>query len=495
MKDFNLTNYEPKNILKHFAEICKIPHISLHEKQLSDYLYNFFKQHGCEVIQDRVFNLIIKKPASKGYEDRPSILFQGHMDMVGSVAPGKNIDMLTTSVIPYIENGWIHAQDTSLGMDNGGGIAIMMELFSNNSIKHGPLEGIITVAEEESTYGVDEIKKGAYKSKYNINLDTDGKNEIIIASAGGKSFVAIKKCKLESISNQKVYSIKISHLDGGHSGSNIYKQHINAIKFIGEALLLLAQDYEIRIIEINGGSSQGAIPTQCEVIVAINCSNKTKISDFLNNFFESYKVNLDQDHSATIEVKTSKTKYKNAFSLKDSTDIIDLISLTINGEIIRDRQVENVMYLSNNLGIISTSNNEVKIKNMTRSFNDQLANLIVIKNKTICKKFGFTKFIEEPGDSWDSWVGDLKTNSIAKHYIKLFKKLHNIDLHVSKTPGGLEVVDIIKKNPIASANSISIGINNLDFHSYNERTELISIQQLFETLVELLRTFKGDENE
>ena len=489
MKDFEITKYEPKNIIKHFSEICKIPHISSHEKQLSDYLKDFFKKNGCQVKQNEIGNLIAIKPATKGYENYPSILLQAHIDMVPSVASNCEIDMTKEPVKPYIENGWMKAENTSLGADDGWGVAFIMEIVSNNDIKHGPIEILLTVQEETTVAGARSIVKDSLKSKYYINLD-NGNENLINGSAGARSFIACRKFKLVNTVkiNKTICKFRIFNLKGGHSALNIVNDHINAIKFVGDVLYSFSLELPINLIKIDGGSSKAAIPTLCEAIILINSSDFDKLNKIANEHLNAYKKVALNDKNAEIELTKIDDECLKMLSIKDTEDVLGLVATTFNGVALRDKKNCSSMFLSSNLGIIKTNNNEIMIRNMARSFNDSLLKKLENSNKLLCKKFKFNKIIQTEEDLSSSWDSDLKENDIAKFYSKLYKKNTRKNIKTSKTPGLLEIAYVLKKNPDMAANSICIGVKQVDYHSYSEKVELASLEQIFKVLVELLKT-------
>ena len=488
MKDFEITKYEPKNILKHFSEICKIPHISSYEKQLSDYLKDFFKKNGCQVKQNKIGNLIAIKPASKGYENYPSILLQAHIDMVPSVASNCEIDMTKDPVKPYIENGWMKAENTSLGFDDGFGIAYIMEIVSNNDIKHGPLEILLTVQEETTSAGACTISKGLIKSKYYVNLDNCSE-DLVNGSAGASRFSAIRKFKLSNIvkTNKTIYKFRVFNLIGGHSAFNIPNDHINAIKFVGDVLYNFSLEDSINLIKIDGGSAQGAIPTSCEAIFLIDSSNFDKLDKIANEYLNAYKKVALNDKNAKIELTKVDNEYLKMLSIKDTEDILGLIATIFHGVALRDKKNYNNMFLSSNLGIIKTNDNEIMIRNMARSFDGTLLKKLENSNKLICKKFKFNKIVQTSEDFSIPWVSDLEKNDIAKLYLKLYKKITKKTIKISKNPGVLEIVEVVKANPIMEANSISIGAKHIDYHSYNEKAEIASFERVFKVLIELLK--------
>ena len=265
-----LEGLKPEKVFYNFEEISKIPRCSGKEKQISDYLYNFAKSRDLEVIQDEHLNIIIKKPASKGYENAPTVMLQGHMDMVCEKNEGLEHDFDKDPIKLRIEDGYIYATDTTLGADNGIAVAYALSVL-DSELQHPALEVLITTDEEKGMTGANNLDGSLFKSKYLLNLDSEEEGVFTSGCAGG-SEINFKIPVKRQNSKDSAFKISVKGLSGGHSGTDIHKEKGNANKILGRILYDLIDDVELASIE--GGSKTNAIPRESNAIITINNFDK-----------------------------------------------------------------------------------------------------------------------------------------------------------------------------------------------------------------------------
>ncbi|MBM6838046.1 beta-Ala-His dipeptidase, partial [Clostridium saudiense] len=278
-----LQNLEPKLVFDFFERISDIPRGSGNEKAISDYLLNFGKELGLETIQDEALNIIIKKPASKGYENAPTVIIQGHMDMVCEKNNGTDHDFEKDPLKLRIVDDYIYATDTTLGADNGIAVAYGMALLADNNIPHPALEILITTDEETGMSGAMAVCKDNLDGKLLINLDNEEEGELLVSCAGGVRTNSAVKIEWQDKVNKTDMAISISGLKGGHSGMDIIKERGNSNKILGRILKALREELEFNIVKINGGSKNNAIPREAEAIISIDDSNVNKVTSIVNN--------------------------------------------------------------------------------------------------------------------------------------------------------------------------------------------------------------------
>lgn len=265
-----LENLEPKKVFYYFEQISKIPRGSGNEKQVSDYLVNFAKEHNLEYIQDDTLNVVIKKNASKGYENAPSIIIQGHMDMVCEKNGDKIHDFEKDPITLLIDGDYIKADNTTLGADNGIAVAYNLALLDDDNIEHPSIEAVFTSDEEVGMNGAYALDTTKLNSKILINIDSEEEGKLLTSCAGGAKATMNIPIKFEAAPKAKAaYTIKIKDLKGGHSGSDIDKQRANAIKLIARVLNNL-KGIDLNLVNISGGAKDNAIPREAEATILIN---------------------------------------------------------------------------------------------------------------------------------------------------------------------------------------------------------------------------------
>ena len=281
-----LNNLNPSLVFKYFEEISQIPRGSYNEEQISNYLYNFAKNLNLEVIQDEHLNIIIKKPATAGYENCPGVILQGHMDMVCEKNKDSNHDFEKDPIKLKIVDDMIYADGTTLGADNGIAVAMSLAILASNDVSHPSLEVLITSNEESGMTGATGLDGGLLNGKYIINLDSEEEGYLLVSCAGGnRSYVTLPLTYKPIDENKEVLLIELKGLLGGHSGADIIKQRANSNVTMGRILNLLDVDYDL--VEINGGSKNNAIPRECEAKIAID---KNQVDTLKNNISEIEKI-------------------------------------------------------------------------------------------------------------------------------------------------------------------------------------------------------------
>ena len=283
-----LQNLEPKLVFEYFEAISEIPRGSGNEKAISDYLLEFGRKLNLETIQDEALNIIIKKPASKGYENAPAVIIQGHMDMVCEKNNGTEHDFEKDPLKLRIVDDYIYATGTTLGADNGIAVAYAMALLADDSIAHPALEVLITTDEETGMSGAMAVSKDNIDAKLLINLDNEEEGELLVSCAGGIRTKSEIKIEWQERKNDAVMAINITGLKGGHSGMDIIKERGNSNKILGRILKALSAEIDFNIVTINGGSKNNAIPREAEAIISLNKSDISKVTSKVNELSEVF---------------------------------------------------------------------------------------------------------------------------------------------------------------------------------------------------------------
>lgn len=473
-----LEGLKPEKVFYYFEEISKIPRCSGKEKQISDYLYNFAKSRDLEVIQDEHLNIIIKKPASKGYENAPTVMLQGHMDMVCEKNEGLEHDFDKDPIKLRIEDGHIYAADTTLGADNGIAVAYALSVL-DSELQHPALEVLITTDEEKGMTGANNIDGSLFKSKYLLNLDSEEEGVFTSGCAGG-SEINFKIPVKRQNSKDSAFKISVKGLSGGHSGTDIHKEKGNSNKILGRILYDLIDDVELASIE--GGSKTNAIPRESNAIITIN--NFDKVNEKIDKWNEILKNEYAfTDPSITV---TLTDLNKEVFPLEKEIyrKTAALINLIPVGVLSRSTAIELVIS-SNNLGVITTDEKYITLFNHPRS---SVVTLLTKNFIPAMKQLAYQIGVEyEIGSYYPGWEY-AKESEIRDICIEVYRDMFNKEPVVGAIHAGLECGLLMDKIP--GLDAISMGPDAYDAHSPNEHVSIRSVENIYNLLCEILKKIK-----
>lgn len=472
-----MNNKQTERILHHFKEMDKIPRCSGNEKEVSNFLKNFAENLGLEVIQDSNLNIIIKKPGTKGYENSPVVILQGHMDMVCEKASDSNHDFSKDPVELIKDGNFIKGNNTTIGADNGLAVAISMAILENEDIVHPPLEILITVEEETTMKGALNLDSNILSGEMLINLDSDEEGVLTVGSAGGVSIVFSKKIIREE-NTWDSFKIKFEGLKGGHSGVEIDKNFGNMIKVIGEFLSILKEKSQFRIGKFNSGTVHNAIPRSGEIEISIEDSPVENLETTIKETRDRFK-DLDGD----LEIKYESTDLEKVWSKDLTFDFINLITSLPTG-VNSYVQNENIVESSSNLAIAKEKEDEIYIEVSIRSSNDSKKENIIEKFTDICKENNFSYKLDSGYPTWE-YKKESKLREIAKN---VYKELFNKEMEVLIIHAGLECGAISSKYP--NMDIISIGSNIYDIHTPKERLDVNSLERTYEFVLNILKEIR-----
>lgn len=472
-----MNNKQTERILHHFEEMNKIPRCSGNEKEVSNFLKNFAENLGLEVIQDSNLNIIIKKPGTKGYENSPVVILQGHMDMVCEKASDSNHDFSKDPVELIKDGNFIKGNNTTIGADNGLAVAISMAILENEDIVHPPLEILITVEEETTMKGALNLDSNILSGEMLINLDSDEEGVLTVGSAGGVSIVFSKKIIREE-NTWDSFKIKFEGLKGGHSGVEIDKNFGNMIKVIGEFLSILKEKSQFRIGKFNSGTVHNAIPRSGEIEISIEDSPVENLETTIKETRDRFK-DLDGD----LEIKYESTDLEKVWSKDLTFDFINLITSLPTG-VNSYVQNENIVESSSNLAIAKEKEDEIYIEVSIRSSNDSKKENIIEKFTDICKENNFSYKLDSGYPTWE-YKKESKLREIAKN---VYKELFNKEMEVLIIHAGLECGAISSKYP--NMDIISIGSNIHDIHTPKERLDVDSLERTYKFILNILKEIK-----
>lgn len=473
-----LQNLKPKKVFGFFEEISQIPRGSGNEKNISDYLVKFAKDRNLDVIQDKSLNILIKKPATEGYENSKKIILQGHMDMVCEKTPEKIIDFDKDPIELEVKGDFIHAKDTTLGADNGIGVAMGLAILDSNDIKHGPLELLVTVSEETDMHGAQALDESAVNADYLINIDSEEEGIMTVASAGGELYFAHFKPELEKTpSDLEAFTIKFSGYKGGHSGGDIAKNRGNMIKVMADFLINL-KDFMLQ--DFRSGSKDNAIPSNGEIdLLTKDSSSFDKI---INELKEKYK---NVDGNLIIKYEPCK-KTENAQSKKSSLDFANWLFEQPSGVKAFTDETHEFVELSSTLAIVrKIKDGTYEIWNSMRfgkadEFDKFKNDFVEMTKKYPEVKYEFTNYYPE-------WEYNEKSD-LRNIAIKLYKEVTGKDMQIDITHGGLECGVFYIKNK--NLDMISIGPDIFEAHTPRERVSIPSVQRMYDFTIKLIEHLK-----
>ncbi|WP_455059766.1 beta-Ala-His dipeptidase [Parvimonas micra] len=455
-------NLKPERVFHYFREISDIPHESHNEKAISDYIYNFGKKLGLETKQDDLLNVYIRKPATKGYENKPGIILQGHMDMVCEKATSSNHNFATDKIEWVIKDDLIFANDTTLGADDGIAVAMAMAILEDENLVHPELEVIITVAEETTMGGALGLEKGLLKGKYLFNIDSEEEGILTLGSAGGTLFKTNLELKFE---NREVELVKL-HFDGyfgGHSGMEIGKNRRNMIKTIAEFI----KESGLSIASVDCGNKDNAIPRVGELVI----ENSTSLDELIAKFTEKY----NGEEQLTIDKKEIFKGKVLTNALKDVlVEVLEALPTGVN------TQDETGIISSSNLAIVQTTENEILIRDSIRSASISILEEMKNSFAKIAEKFCLNYEFAGGYPSWEK----KENSSLQKYANKVYKDLTGKEFENIIIHAGLECGAIYEKYP--NLELISFGPDIRGAHTPKENISISSTERVYDFTLKLI---------
>lgn len=465
-------NEKYEKLITFFKELSKVPRNSKKEEKIAEFLCDFAKERNLWYRKDEYNNVLIKRNASKGLENRKAILFQAHTDMVCEKTKDSTHNFDTDPIEIIDEGDILRAKDTTLGADDGIGVAYLLLLLDDEEIKLPAIECLFTTQEEIGMNGARAFDYSDINASYLINLDGEEENTAIVGCAGGVSITYSKAVKIEKCKD-KAYKLEISGLYGGHSGVDIDKGRMNSNLLVA---LLLEDISDIKIVSFNGGSKDNAIANRSEIVFLSNLNVKSIIDKNLSGVtFEN------EDKNVKINVSILDDTEYNYTSNGESLKFLSLIRNLKQNVIEYSKDIEGLVETSGNIGIVNIKNGKISIVESLRSSVDAKRNLVKEYNNNLASSLEYE--IKEEGE-YPGWKYN-KNSKLEKIYIQAYKKYHNgNDPIVCAIHAGVECGMIYEKLP--HLDMISLGPDVKDVHTVNEKLYLLSCKTLLNTLLEII---------
>jgi dipeptidase D len=480
---------EPKNVWKHFYSLTQIPRPSKKEKRIIEFMKSFGTGLGLETIVDKVGNVIIRKPATPGMENRKGVILQGHLDMVPQKNRDTSHDFEKDPIEAYIDGDWVKARGTTLGSDNGMGVAAAMAVLESKNLVHGPIEALFTIDEETGMTGANNLEAGLLKGDILINMDSEDEGELYIGCAGGIDTTVHFTYTDETVPDgMEAFKISVTGLKGGHSGLDIHLGKGNACLILNETLQGANRQFGLRLAAIDAGSLRNAIPREAFATVVVP---ETAANDFLNFIKKCGQdtrgklVTIDPDVAITAETTTLPEKLMDE---NTAQNFYTAVSACPNGVLARDKDMPEVVETSSNLAIIKSENHSIVISILTRGAVDAEKERAAYEIAAVFSKLGAAT---KHHGSYPGWKPD-----IHSPILETMKKVYRS--HFGKTPE-VKVIHAGLECGILGAiyphwDMISFGPTIRFPHSPDEKVHIGTVGKFWDYLVETLKEIPGKSN-
>ena len=473
---------KPERLWYYFLEVCKIPRCSKKEEQIIRYLVEFGHTHGLETLTDEVQNVLIRKPATKGNESRKPVVLQSHIDMVCEKNADTKHDFDVDPITPYIDGGWIKARGTTLGADDGIGIAAQLAILESKDVQHGPIECLFTVDEETGLSGAFGLKSDFLKSSVLLNLDSEDEGQLFIGCAGGRDTVATFDLKTSKVQPGSIaYKISLTGLQGGHSGDDINKGLGNAVKLLNRFLWNSSKQVELKVSSIQAGNLRNALAREGFAVVVIPEKNKRTFEEYGREYEQIIK---DEYKSTEKNIKFSLVSCDlpgTVLSQELQFSLLNSLYACPHGVIEYSREIPGLVETSTNLASVKISDNKIIVTTSQRSSVESAKQDIC---DMVASVFGFTGAEVEHSAGYPGWQPD-PNSPLVKVTVACYQDLFKQMPQVLAIHAGLECGLIGAQYP--GMDMISFGPTIKGAHSPDERLEISTVMKFWDLLIEILK--------
>ncbi len=484
MANTAVAELEPKHLWKRFYEITQVPRPSKKEEKIRAHLRELLKSLKTEFKEDATGNIVALLPATPGHENAPTIVLQGHVDMVCEKNKDKQHDFDNDPINVSVKDGWVVADGTTLGSDNGIGVAAGLAIITDTDAVHGPIEILMTVDEETGLTGANNLEPGFITGKILLNMDSEEDGAFYVGCAGGVDTVATFEIKAEKKNpSAQVYELHVTGLKGGHSGLDIQEGRGNAIKILGRALKKLESiDYKLAAIE--GGSLRNAIPREAEAILLLSENDFPNADEVIIEFQKSIqKEFLTVDKGVKIFIKKTDAAFEDVFTDEFTNEIINVILALPHGVISMSQDIPGLVETSTNLATINLVDGKVRIGTSQRSSVDSAKEYIA---NSVSAVFNLTDADVKAGDGYPGWKPNMDSE-LLKVSKKVFKEMFGKEAEIKAIHAGLECGILEGKNP--GMDMISFGPTIQNAHSPDEKVNVETVSKFYDLLKGILKEF------
>ncbi|QBH95689.1 aminoacyl-histidine dipeptidase [Limnobaculum zhutongyuii] len=479
----DLAQLSPQHLWQHFAKICSIPHPSKHEEALAQYIVNWAKEKKLHAERDAVGNILIRKPATPGMENRKSVVLQAHLDMVPQKNNDTEHDFEKDPIQTYVDGQWLKARGTTLGADNGIGMASALAVLSDDTLTHGPIEVLLTMTEETGMDGAFGLQPNWLQSEILINTDSETEGEIYMGCAGGVDCITRLPLTREAVpAGNQLFKLSLKGLKGGHSGGDIHLGLGNANKLMARFLTTHAKALQIRLLSFNGGTLRNAIPREATVVLSLPPAN----AEALKKAGADYLALINHELAAVeknmaLLVEPTECGLQ-ALSLDSQSRLIGLINASPNGVVRMSDSVKGVVETSLNVGVVSTEQDHAQVLYLIRSLIDSGKEYVVEVLTSLGELAGAEVNAKGGYPGWQPDPASPVMNLVRESY----KKLFDTTPHIMVIHAGLECG--LFKRPYPEMDMVSIGPTITGAHSPDEQVHIASVGRYWQLLTQVLKS-------
>ena len=467
----------PQCVWKNFYELTKVPRPSGHLEKIQQFLLDYGKSIGVDTWKDNAGNIIMRKPATPGLEERKGLVLQAHMDMVPQKTADSPHDFLTDPIPAYIDGDWVKTHGTTLGSDDGMGVAAIMAIMADNKLQHGPLEALITADEETGMYGAFGLEAGTLQGKVLLNLDSETEGELYIGCAGGIDVTAtMQYMEIEPEEGSKAFRISLKGLRGGHSGLEISEGRANANKLMGRFMREAVLQFGVGLCQWNGGNMRNAIPRDASVVITIDESEETELKALANRCqatFAAEYATIESGISLIVE-ECDVPEGETPEEIRDN--LIDAILACQNGVMRYIPTIPDTVETSSNLSIVTISEGKAEFSLLVRSSCESMKMLQAVSLESCFTMAGMK--VQFSG-AYSGWQPNVNSHVLAEMR-KAYKKLFGKEPEVKVVHAGLECGIIGAVNE--GMDMISFGPTLMSPHSPDERVYIPSVQKFYDLI-------------
>lgn len=477
-----LSQLFPQPLWDIFAKICSIPHPSYHEEQLAAHIIEWAKEKEFHVERDSVGNILIRKPASKGLENRKAVVLQAHLDMVPQKNNDTAHDFEKDPIQPYIDGDWVTAKGTTLGADNGIGMASALAVLADDSVKHGPLEVLLTMTEEAGMDGAFGLQPGWLQADILINTDSEEEGEIYMGCAGGIDVTTTLALSREAVpAGYSTFILTLKGLKGGHSGGDVHLGLGNANKLLARFLAGHAAELGARLVDFQGGTLRNAIPREGHITLAVPADKAAQLKSLAQTFEALLREELAQKEKNLVVTLEAATAAQGVLTADVQSRFINMLNVMPNGVIRMSDVVPGVVETSLNVGVVKMSDDRVQIICLVRSLIESGKSSVVSMLTSLAALSGADIVAEGGYPGWQPDADSPVMHLVSETYQQLFDKTPNIMV----IHAGLECG--LFKKPYPDMDMVSIGPTITGAHSPDEQVHIKSVGQYWQLLTAILK--------
>lgn len=480
-----LAGLEPQAVFSHFEALTRIPRESGNEDEVSAFLAAFGESLGLKTIRESCNNIIIEKPASPGYENAPTVILQGHMDMVCVKKEGYAFDFESDPIPLVVEGDFVKTEGTTLGADNGIAVAMIMNILESKNLEHPPLVALMTVAEETGMDGVVNLEPEHISGDILINIDSEEEGILLASCAGGVNNIVTLPIKKVNKKSEKTFVIRIKGLRSGHSGMEIDKNRANAIKLLGRILEAIQELETIEIFQVSGGDKMNAIAETATAYIGVGAGDVEALKSIVfeqGHLLKNEFATADPDITINLEVEDNP--FEKSLSKESVQALIPILRLLPFGPNTMSNDIQGLVESSSNLGILKQDEDSIKIHNLLRSSLQSVKEEMNSRIDYICKLTGAQMTLEADYPDWP-----FKTESRIRDIMRqAWKDMFNEEIQVSAIHAGLECGFL--KEKVGDIDMISLGPNLYDVHTPLERMSIGSVERVYDFLLDVLKRIK-----